>query len=83
MGSDLSSSGRAEARRSTSAISRGGLLSVMDHPKRAQYGRQKMLVVRIRDYADLVPYVESEKEIFWKSIMPNRKATQDFISGDK
>ena len=66
-----------------SAISQGGLLGVMDHPNRAKYGHQKMLVVRIRGYAYLVPYVESEDEIFLKSIMPSRKATRDFLSGDK
>lgn len=66
-----------------SAISQDGLLSVMDHPNRAKYGHQKMLIVRIQDYAYLVPYVESEKEIFLKSIMPSRKATRDFLSGDK
>lgn len=64
-----------------SAISQGGLLRVMDHPNRAKYGHQKMLVVRIRDYAYLVPYVENEQEIFLKSIMPSRKATRDFLSG--
>ena len=66
-----------------SAISQGGLLGVMDHPNRAKYGHQKMLVVRIRDYAYLVPYAESKDEIFLKSIMPSRKATRDFLSGDK
>ena len=64
-----------------SAISQGGLLRVMDHPNRAKYGHQKMLVVRIRDYAYLVPYVENEQEIFLKSIRPSRKATRDFLSG--
>ena len=66
-----------------SSISQGGLLSVMDHPNRAKYGHQKMLVVRIQDYAYLVSYVENEKEIFLKTIMPSRKATRDFLSGDK
>ena len=66
-----------------SAISQGGLLSIMDHPNRAKYGHQRMLVVRIQDYVYLVPYVESEKEIFLKSIMPSRKATRDFLTGDK
>ena len=66
-----------------SAISQGGLLRGMDHPNRAKYGHQKMLVVRIRDYAYLVPYVENEEEIFLKSIMPSRKATRDFLSGGK
>jgi hypothetical protein len=66
-----------------SAISQGGLLKVMDHPNKTKYGHQKLLVVRIRDYAYLVPCVESESEIFLKSIMPSRKATRDFLSGDK
>ena len=35
------------------------------------------------DYAYLVPYVESENEIFLKSIMPSRKATRDLLLGGK
>ena len=66
-----------------SAISQGGLITVMDHPNRAKYGHQRMLVVAIRDYAYLVPFVESENEIYLKSIMPSRKATRDYLSGDK
>lgn len=65
-----------------SSISQGGLVAVMDHPNRAKYGHQKMFVVRIQDYAYLVPYVESEDEIFLKSIIPSRKATRDFLSED-
>ena len=65
-----------------SAISPGALIAVMDHPNWAKYRHQKMLVVA-RDYAYLVPYVESENEIFLKSIMPSRKATRDFLSGGK
>ena len=66
-----------------SAISQGGLLKVMEHPNRAKYGHQKMLVVRIREYAYLVPYVENAQEIFLKSIRPSRKATREFLTGDK
>ena len=66
-----------------SAISQGNLITVMDHPNREKYGHQKMLVVAIRDYAYLVPYVESENEIFLKSIMPSHKATRDFLSRGK
>ena len=66
-----------------SAISQGGLLKVVEHPNRAKYGHQKMLVVRIREYAYLVPYVENAQEIFLKSIMPSRKATREFLTGDK
>jgi hypothetical protein len=56
---------------------------VMDHPNRVKYRHQMVLVVRIQDYAYLVPYVESENEMFLKSIMPSRKATRHFLSGDK
>lgn len=65
------------------AISQGGLITIMDHPNRARYQGQKILVVRIRDYAYLVPYIESENEIFLKSIIPSRKATRDFLPGGK
>ena len=66
-----------------SAISQDGLLKIMEHPNQAKYGHQKMLVVRIREYAYLVPYVESGQEIFLKSIIPSRKATRDFLTGGK
>ena len=66
-----------------SALSQGGLLRVMEHPNQAKYEHQKMLVVRIREYAYLVPYVENEHEIFLKSIMPSRKATRDFLTGNQ
>ena len=66
-----------------SAISQGGLITVIDHFNRAKYGHQKMLVVAIRGYAYLIPYVENKNELFLKSIMPSRKATRDFLSGGK
>ena len=66
-----------------SAISQSGLLCAMDHPNRAKYAHQKMLVVRVHGYAYLVPCVESDAEIFLKSIIPSRKATKRFLSGEK
>lgn len=66
-----------------SAVAQGGLLSIINHPNRAKYEHQKMLVVRIRDYAYLVPYVESDEEIFLKSIIPSRKATREFLDEGK
>ena len=34
----------------------------------------------IEKYAYLVPFVESEDEIFLKTIVPSRKATRQYIS---
>jgi hypothetical protein len=37
------------------------------------------MIVRIDDYAFLVPFVEDEDHVFLKTIIPSRKATRDFI----
>ncbi len=37
------------------------------------------MVVNINEYIYLVPYVESEDEIFLKTIIPSRKATKIYL----
>lgn len=49
------------------------------HPNRKKYPQQKIAVVRIDDYVYLVPYVESEVKIFFKTIYPSRKATKKYL----
>ena len=63
-----------------SAMSHGGILDVQDHPNAGQYPNQCMLVVRIRGYAYLVPFVETESEVFLKTIIPSRKATRNYLT---
>lgn len=63
-----------------SALSHGGLLDIQEHPNTHQYPNQRMLVVRMRGYAYLVPFVESESEVFLKTIIPSRKATRKYLS---
>lgn len=63
-----------------SAMSHGGILDVQDHPNAGQHPNQHMLVVRIRGYAYLVPFVETESEIFLKTIIPSRKATRNYLT---
>ena len=65
-----------------SAMSHGGILDVQDHPNAGQYPYQRMLVVRIRGYAYLVPFVETESEVFLKTIIPSRKATRNYLTED-
>ena len=36
-------------------------------------------VVAINDYVYLVPFIESEDELFLKTIIPSRKATKLYI----
>ena len=63
-----------------SAMSHGGILDIQDHPNTDQYPNQHMLVVRIRGYAYLVPFVETESEVFLKTIIPSRKATRNYLT---
>ena len=38
-------------------------------------------LIRVDDYAWLVPYVENDREIFLKTVIPSRKATKKFLGG--
>ena len=62
-------------------IDRGDLLGVYEHPNQERYPGQQVLVVRIGDYAYLVPFVESDEGRFLKTVVPSRKATRDFLGG--
>jgi uncharacterized DUF497 family protein len=63
-------------------IEKGQLLDIVEHPNPQKYGGQCMLVVEINEYAFLVPFVESEREIFLKTIIPSRKATRQYLRGE-
>jgi uncharacterized DUF497 family protein len=64
-------------------IERGDEVDLFEHPNQERYPNQKISVVVIDDYAYLVPYVESEKEIFLKTIIPSRKATKQYVGENK
>lgn len=44
----------------------------------ARYPGQKVSVVVIEGYTYFVPFVESENEIFLKTIIPSRKASKQY-----
>jgi uncharacterized DUF497 family protein len=60
-------------------IERGGLLDILEHPNQARSAGQRIFVVRREDYVFLVPFVEDEKAVFLKTIIPSRKATKEYI----
>ena len=62
-------------------IQLGNEIDVFDHPNQERYPGKKISVVLIEKYAYLVPFVENEKEIFLKTIIPSRKATKQYIGG--
>ena len=57
------------------------LLDVVDNPNQGKYPGQRIAVVRINDYAYLVPYEQKGEEIELKTIIPSRKATRKHLGG--
>jgi len=64
-------------------IERGDVLDVVDHPNKAKYPNQQILVVEIDSYVYLVPFVENDDGRFLKTIIPSRKATRDYLGDAK
>ena len=60
-------------------MEREDVLETIQHPNKNKYPGQKIATVRIGDYAYLVPYVQESDEIFLKTIIPSRKATNKFV----
>jgi uncharacterized DUF497 family protein len=54
-------------------------LDGFNHPNQEKYPRQKIMIVNIQGYAYMVPRVDSDSEIFLKTIIPSRKATKKYL----
>jgi uncharacterized DUF497 family protein len=61
-------------------ISTGNELAVLVHPNQAKYPGQRISMVQVDDYVYAVPFIESETEIFLKTIIPSRKANRQYRS---
>lgn len=64
-------------------IEKDDILDDYLHPNQKQYPEQRIMVIGINNYAYLVPYVEDAEEIFLKTIIPSRKATDIYFGGEK
>jgi uncharacterized DUF497 family protein len=62
-------------------IEHGNLLDIVEHPDQEKYKGQRIFIVNVNDYAYLVPFVETEEEVFLKTIIPSRKATRKYLRG--
>ena len=64
-------------------ISIGGILDTFEHPNQEKYPSQQIHVIEIECYVYLVPFVETDDEVFLKTIIPSRKATKTYLGGLK
>jgi len=62
-------------------IEKGVILDDYLHPNQRKYPEQRIMVIGIDNYAYLIPYVEDAEEIFLKTIIPSRKATETYFGG--
>ena len=56
----------------------GDIIERKSHPNKEKYPHQKIFVLEIDGYICYVPFVENEKEIFLKTIIPSRKLHKIF-----
>jgi uncharacterized DUF497 family protein len=60
-------------------MERGEILDTVEHPNQERYPGQKIAVINIDEYVYLVPYIQSGEELFLKTIIPSRKATNKYV----
>lgn len=64
------------------AIQEGRVLDDRDHHNTSKHAHQRILTIRIEDYAYTVPYVKKDKDTFFpKTVIPDRKATKKYLRG--
>ncbi len=61
------------------AVESDGLLDIVEHPNKAKYPNQRVLVVSFDGYVYLVPFIEEADCFFLKTVIPSRKATRDYL----
>ena len=55
------------------------LLDIVQHPNQEKYPGQRVFIININNYAYLVPFIESKRKVFLKTIIPSRKATRRYL----
>ena len=65
-----------------SAYEEGKVIEIVQHHNPRRYPNQKLFVIAIRGYVYLVPFVEDDEKIFFKTIIPSRKATKKYLIND-
>ena len=67
-----------------SAIRQGRVLGTILHPRQDRYPGQQICYVEIDKYVYVVPFVtEPDGTRFLKTAFPSRKATRDYLGGQR
>jgi len=65
------------------SIESGNLLDDIEHTNKEKYANQSIFIilVEIKNYVYMVPYVEEKEYIFLKTIIPSRKMNKKYNKG--
>ena len=61
------------------AIKSARVVDDYEHPNETKYPHQRIMVVIIENYGYIVPYIENETEMIFKTLIPSRKATKKYL----
>jgi len=59
-------------------IENGNILGRKVHPNSDKYPNQEIFIFRLKGYVYYVPFIENDKEIFLKTIIPSRKLDKQY-----
>jgi len=65
------------------AITDGKILEIIPHHNKDEYPNQMILIIEIKGYAYLAPYLEEEDLLILKTVFPSRKFTKLYLGGKK
>jgi len=65
------------------ALESGNILDDIEHTNKEKYPNQNIFIIliKIKDYVFLVPYVEDDTSIFLKTIIPSRQMNKKYNKG--
>jgi uncharacterized DUF497 family protein len=61
------------------AILSQAVLDIVPHHNTALYPHQEIIILKIGEYIYYVPFIQQEKVIFLKTIIPSRKLNKQYI----
>ena len=61
----------------------GSILDIFPHPNQEVYPHQIILVLNIRNYACVIPFVEDKEKVFFKTVYKSRKFHHIYLAKDK
>ena len=59
-------------------IEQGDVIDITEHPNQTRYPGQQIYVILMHEYVYLVPFIETDDEVFLKTVIPSRKAVREY-----